>query len=209
MWAAIVSIFSGLVTPIGDYFKAKSATAVAVAQTQLEVKKAELTMATEMAKANVEQSKAQLSATSQTFKAFSYTFLTLPIVIVCIWPAWGKEIFANLSLIPVWYAQLYVAVIGVIWGLPIASSAVSGIFSAVQDSWDAANTRKIKKIEALGEAKSMNLEQAKKEIFDTMKKAVNLNGYTQAQVDILNPVLDKILQVQQQPPASGNTVINN
>jgi len=209
MWPILGSIFSGLTGPIGEYFKTKAQISAAENQTKLEVKRAEMTMATEIAKANVEQSKAQLNATSQTFKAFSYTFLTLPIVIVCVYPALGKDIFANLSLIPVWYSQLYIAVVGVIWGLPIASSAVSGIFSAVQDSWDASNKRKIQKINALGEATALNLEQAKKEIFDTMKKAVNLNGYTQAQVDILNPVLDKILSAQNITPPSSSTVINN
>jgi hypothetical protein len=191
MWPIIASIFSGLTGPIGEYFKTKAQIAATEQQTKLEVRRAELTMATEMAKANVEQSKAQLAATSQAFKAFSYTFLTLPIIIVCIYPTLGKEIFENLGLIPVWYAQLYVAVIGVIWGLPIASTAVSGIFSAVQSAWDARNKRQIQKINALGEASALNLEQAKKEIFDTMRKT---NGIvSQAQVDAIGPVLDKVL----------------
>jgi hypothetical protein len=209
MWPILASIFSGLTGPIGEYFKTKAQISATEAQTKLEIKRAELTMATEVAKANVEQSKAQLAATSQSFKAFSYTFLTLPIIIVCVAPSIGKEIFENLGLIPVWYAQLYIAVVGVIWGLPIASSAVSGIFSAVQSAWDARNQRQIKKINAYGEASALNLDQAKKEIFDTMKKAVSLNGYTQAQVDIIGPVLDKVLssQIQANPP--GNTVINN
>jgi hypothetical protein len=199
MWAALITLVSSVLGangPLGQYFKTKAETAKATADYQLQVEKARLDYAAKMADAAVQQQANQLQATSQTFKAFSYTFLTLPVLIVCVWPAWGKEIFSNLSLIPVWYAQLYVAVIGVIWGLPIAASAVSGIFSAVQTAWDASSERKIKKINALGDATALNLEQAKKEIFDTIKKATNLNGFTQAQVDTIGPVLDKVIEIQ-------------
>jgi len=158
-------------SPVGEYLKTKAQTSIAIAQTQLEVRKAEITMATEIAKANVEQSKAQLSATSQGFKIFSYAILTLPVLIVCFSPAHGKELFNNLAVIPVWYAQLYVAVVGVIWGLPIASSAVSGIFSAVQHSWLERQPVKIEKLKALNEAK----------LADSLRKNLFQNGMTQEQ----------------------------
>ncbi len=177
MWAILGTIFSGLTGPIGEYFKAKAQIAAAENQTKLEVKRAELTMATEIAKANVEQSKAQLAATSQAFKAFSYTFLTLPIIIVCIAPALGKEIFANLGLIPVWYSQLYVAVVGVIWGLPIASSAVSGIFNSINQSWLDKQPIKIEKIKAVNEQILAN----------ELRKHLFTKGMTQEQwIAILN-----------------------
>lgn len=174
MWAALLPLIANIFGekgPLGQYFKAKSDIALATQQAQLEVKKAELTMATEVAKANVEQSKNQLAATSQGFKVFSYAILTLPVIIVCIYPALGKDIFANLSLIPSWYAQLYVAVVGVIWGLPIASSAVSGIFSAVQQSWLERQPVKIEKLKALNEAK----------LADALRKSLFKNGMTQEQ----------------------------
>ncbi len=183
MWAALLPIISSILSPIGEYIKTKAQTTIAVAQTQLEVKKAEITMATEIAKANVEQSKAQLSATSQTFKAFSYTFLTLPILIVCIYPAMGKEIFANLALIPVWYAQLYVAVIGVIWGLPIATTAVSGIFQAVQQSWLERQPVKIEKLKVLNE----------NTLADELRKTLFTKGMTQEQWDVVLAATKKSL----------------
>src|SRR6185503_405699 len=98
--------------------------AQAKADLDLQVEKDKLALSTTMAQAAVTSEQNKLAATSQGFKTFSYCLLTLPILIVCIYPAGGKDIFSNLSLIPSWYAQLYVAVVGVIWGLPIASSAV-------------------------------------------------------------------------------------
>ncbi len=199
MWMALLPLFSGLFGEngvIGQYLKTKAAKQQADADLALQVQKDKMQLSSILAQAAVDSEKNKLAATSQTFKAFSYTILTLPVIIVCVWPAWGKDIFNNLGLIPVWYAQLYVAIVGVIWGLPIAAGAVSGIFAAVQQAWDIRNQGKIQKIQALGEANGLNTEQAKKEIFDTLKKAVSLNGYTQAQVDIINPVLDKVLSIQ-------------
>lgn len=166
MWAMFIPLISSMLGengPLGQYFKTKAQTVLATQQAQLEIKKAEITMATEVAKANVLQSQNQLAATSQTFKAFSYALLTIPIIIVCIAPAYGKDIFNHLALIPVWYAQLYVAVVGVIWGLPIASSAVSGIFSAVQQSWLERQPIKIEKLKVLNE--KVLAEQLRKNLF--------------------------------------------
>lgn len=213
MWfTALIPLLSSLFGekgPIGTYLKTKADKAQAAAELALQVEKDKLELSKAIAEAQVISEQNKLAATSQGFKTFSYILLTLPIVIVCFMPAVGKDIFNNLGLIPSWYAQLYVAVVGVIWGLPIASSAVSGIFGAVQQAWSERQNVKIDKIKALGEAKALNTEQAKKEIFDTMKKAVNLNGYTQAQVDIINPILDKVLSGQTTQPAAPTTVINN
>ena len=178
---------------IGQYISTKAESEKVKQEMELAVQKAQLEYATEEAKARVEDRKNQLQATTSSFKTFSYVILTAPIIIMCINQDMGKAIFENLSLIPSWYAQLYVAVVGVIWALPITSNAVSGIFTAVQQAWAVRQDKKIEKITALGEAKSLNLDQAKKEIFDTMKKVTGLQGYTQAQVDIMSPILDKVL----------------
>ncbi len=178
MWPIIGSVFSmlfGANGPLGSYIKARSDLALAQQQAALEVKKAEITMATAVAQANVQQSQAQLAATSQGFKTFSYALLTFPIIVVCIWPAHGKVIFDNLAGIPYWYAKLYVAVVGVIWGLPIASSAVSGIFSAVQQSWIDRQPLKIRKLQALNE----------KKFADQLRTHLFKNGMTSDQWNVI------------------------
>jgi hypothetical protein len=180
MWLALIPLLSNLFGesgPLAAYLKTKADKVQADAELALQVQKDKLTLSTTMAQAEVTSESNKLAATSQGFKSFSYALLTLPIIIVCIYPSLGKEIFANLSVIPSWYAQLYVAVVGVIWGLPIASSAVSGIFSAVQSSWLERQPLKIEKVKVLNE-----------QILATeLRKTLFKNGMTQEQWDaILN-----------------------
>lgn len=199
MWMMLLPLVTAIFGengPLGQYLKTKAAKQQSDADLALQIQKDKMQLSSILAQAAVDSEKNKLAATSQTFKAFSYTILTLPVLIVCVFPDWGKDIFENLSIIPVWYAQLYVAIVGVIWGLPIAASAVGGIFSAVQSAWDIRNQGKIDKIQAIGKANGLNTEQAKKEIFDVLKAAVNLQGYTQSQVDLIGPVLDKVLNKQ-------------
>lgn len=213
MWMALIPLLSSLIGengPIGQFFKTKAETVKAKADFDLQVEKARIEYASKMAEAAVQQQANQLAATSQGFKFVSYALLTAPIILVTIAPVWGKDVFNNLGLIPSWYAQLYVAVVAVIWGLPVASNVVGNIFSGIQNAWADRQDKKIEKIQVMGEAQQIGKESAKKEIFDTIKKAVNLNGYNQSQVDAIGPVLDKFLQVQQNAnPAAPDTVINN
>jgi len=180
MWLALLpllSAFFGENGPLGMYLKTKAQQVQAAAELALQVEKDKLTLSTVMAQAEVQSTQIKLAATSQGFKTFSYCLLTLPILIVCIYPEGGKAVFTNLSLIPSWYAQLYVAVVGVIWGLPIASSAVSGIFSAVQQAWLERQPIKIDKIKALNE----------KVLADQLRKTLFTQGMTQPQWEaILN-----------------------
>lgn len=198
MWMALIPLISSILGengPLGQYFKTKADTIKATADFQLQVQKAQIEYAETMAKAAVDQQANQLAATSQTFKFVSYSLLTLPILIVCIAPAYGKDLFNNLGLIPAWYAQLYVAVVAVIWGLPVASGMVSNIFTGVQQAWDMRQDKKIEKIQALGEAKALGVDEAKKQIFDTIRKTTG--ALNQNQVDTINPILDKVIQLQQ------------
>lgn len=180
MWLSLLPLLTqifGENGPLGTYLKTKAAKVQADAELALQVQKDKLTLSSVVAQAEVASESNKLNATSQGFKSFSYALLTLPIIVVCISPALGKEIFANLSLIPSWYAQLYVAVVGVIWGLPIASSAVSGIFSAVQHSWLERQPLKIEKAKALNE----------QVLATELRKNLFKNGMTQEQWDaILN-----------------------
>ena len=190
MWMALIPLLSSLFGengPIGSYLKTQAAKVQAQAELDLQVEKDKLALSTAMAQAQVESEANKLNATSQGFKAFSYALLTFPIIVVCLLPNVGKDIFANLSLIPSWYAQLYVAISGVIWGLPIASSAVNGIFSSVQQAWIDRQPHQIAKIKAVNE--NILAEQLRQNLFK--------NGMTQAQWDaILNAANSSIQDPQ-------------
>ncbi len=214
MWAMLIPLISSILGengPLGQYFKTKAETVKATADYNLQVEKAKLDYAAQMAKSATEQQANQLASVTSSVRAWILTLINLPIVITCVSPSTGKDIFASISIVPQWYAMLDVAIIGTVFGLPIAVNWMSSVFSGIQDAWLNRQDKKIEKIQVLGEAQQIGKDAAKKEIFDTMKKAVNLNGYTQSQVDILNPVLDKILaaQVVQQAPPVSTTTINN
>lgn len=196
MWAALIPLLSGLFGqngPLGQYLATKSQQIQAKADLDAQIERDKLALSQQLAQAAVDSEKNKLAATSQSFKAFSFILLNIPIVITCLSKVHGADLWGNLNLVPVWYAQLYVAVVFVIWGLPTVANASGTIFQAIQQAWDYRNQGKIAKIQALGEANSLNLEQAKAQIFDIMKQTVNLNGYTQPQVDAINKVLDPVL----------------
>jgi hypothetical protein len=202
MWlAALIPLLSSMFGengPLGQYFKTKAAQVQADANLALQIQKDKLALSSIIAQAAVDSERNKLAATSQTFKAVSFLLLNIPIIITCLSNIQGEALWNNLTLIPVWYAQMYVAVVFVIWGLPVVGNATGTIFNAVQQAWEVRNRGKIDKIQAIGEANGMNTEQAKKEIFDVMKKATGLQGYTQQSVDVISPVLDKVLQIQKE-----------
>ncbi len=202
----LMKLFGGQDSLAGQYIKTKADKAQAQADLALQVQRDKLTLSTVMAQAAVDSERNKLAATGQGFKFVTFCLITLPILITCVAPEYGKRIFDNLNLIPVGWFQLWAAVVGVIWGLPIAANAMSVIFDSIQRGWDIRNQGKIQKIQAMGEAQQIGKEEAKKEIFEVMKKAVGLNGYTQAQVDLINPILEKMLPNVQQPSSSNVTV---
>ncbi len=144
----------------------------------------------------VQSEKNKLDATSQGFKFVTFVLINIPVIIICFSPSKGKDIFENFALIPVWYAQLYAAIYGIIWGLPVAASAMASIFGAIQQAWANRQDKKIEKIQALGEANGLNLDQAKKQIFDIMRKTTGT--LSQPQVDAANPIIDQAFSLAQQ-----------
>lgn len=207
MWPIIASIAGMIFSekgPIGQFIKTKAETAQAEQTARLEMQKANIELIKQQGSDAVESEKNKLKATGEGFKFVTFVLINIPVIIVCFAPNRGKEIFENISLIPVWYAQLYVAIYCVIWGIPIAASAMSSIFGAVQTAWAMRQDKKIEKIQVMGEAQQIGKDAAKKEIFDTLKKATGLNGYTQQQVDMINPILDRVLASQGQAPVTVN-----
>lgn len=197
MWfTALIPILSSLFGssgPIGQYFQTKAQQVQAAADLEMQVEKDKLALSSTIAQAAVDSERNKLMATSQTFKNCVFFMLSAPIVFTIISPTQGKAIFDSLSLVPVPYMQMYFAIIGVIWGLPICGNVVTMVMTGLQNAFDAHTDRQVTKINAIGAQQTMNLEQAKSQIFDIMKQTVHLNGYTQDQVDSMNKVLDPLL----------------
>lgn len=156
MWFTLLaSLLTGLFgssSPITAYLntKAQAAKAAADLAMQVEVDKKELSK--EYASNDLAATQARLNATSQNFKAFSFILINIPIVVTCINRNWGEYIWANLNTVPTWYAQMYVAVVLVIWGIPVAANAANVIFQSVTDAWLQRNQGKIQKLQVINEA---------------------------------------------------------
>jgi hypothetical protein len=72
-----------------------------------------------------------LKGNSQWLRLICFVQLALPLTITCIWPDKGREIFINLEIVPAWFTQLYMIVIGSIWGIHEFKSAAPQVIGAL------------------------------------------------------------------------------
>jgi hypothetical protein len=159
---------------VGKYMKTKADQAQAKADYELQVEKSKYDYATTMAKAATEQQANQLASVTSNIRGFILLLINLPIIITCIRPSLGKDIFNSISIIPQWYAMLDVAIIGTIFGLPIAANWMSTVFSGIQSAWSDRQDKKIQKIQVLGESGQLSKDINRKEIFETIKHTLNV-----------------------------------
>jgi len=199
MWAALIPILSSILPSlfssnslIGQFFQNKALQIEAAQMLAIQVERDKLQMSMSVAQAAMESERNKLNATSQSFKALSFILLNIPIILTCMNKEWGAFIWANLGLVPVWYAQLYVSVVFVIWGLPVVSNATGTIFNAIQDMWNIRNDGKVAKYQAIAQANNQNIEDVKRHLFDVVKTTLGVKGYTQAQVDAINQAADAL-----------------
>lgn len=72
-----------------------------------------------------------LKGNSKGLRVICFLQLALPLTITCIWPEKGAEIFTNLKTVPPWFVQLYMIVIGAIWGIHEFKQAAPSVIAAV------------------------------------------------------------------------------
>lgn len=184
MWfTALIPLLSGIFGEkgaIGQYLKNKADTILAKQTLDTQIERDKLQFSRDLAQAAVESEKNKLAATGQGFKFVSFILITLPIVITCLFPEYGRRIFENLALIPVGFMQLWAAVVGVIWGLPIAANTMSAIFASIQEGWNARNQGKIEKIQAMATVVNETV------LADSLRKTLFKEGMTQQQWDSIS-----------------------
>ncbi len=198
MWPLITTLAGYLFKSdgiIGKYLDTKAQTAQAKATADLELQRAQIEYAKQEGINVVESERNKLNATGQWFKFVSYVLLNYPIVVTIYSPAKGKEIFENIGIIPEWYAMLYVAVVGVIWGLPVAANWMGNVFSAIQRAWAMRQDKKIEKIQAVGEANTITVDQAIKLAYEVQRKLSPTGTLTQQQVDAAKPIIEQALDL--------------
>lgn len=146
MWPAIISLLSGIPGLFGEYFKKRSELEELKLETAKQLELARMGMAKEIARNETERANNSLGATSAKFKYLTYFIFFAPFVACLIgFPEYADQVFKNLNTLPEWYVTAAVATQLTIWGIPIASNVVSGIFSNLSSAMDARRQFKLEK----------------------------------------------------------------
>ncbi len=173
---ALVPLLSGITQPLKDWFGYKQKEA----DTKQQLALATLQAQAEQAKASMESDTAQLqsrlAATTSQFKEHTFYFLLIPLLFSILLPSKAAVMWHNFDVIPEWFRTLFGAVYLTIWGIPVASSYIGGIFKGMGGALSGAlsdhRDYKIDKIKAINEAK----------VFESLRKSIFTKGLTEAQV---------------------------
>ena len=182
MWAMLIPLLSGILGengPLGQYFKNKAA----VIQAEEEYKLALLKAQAEQVKAEVEGDTAQranyLAATSVGFRQGTFYFISSIIIFSILVPSRAADMWYNFSLIPQWVQYIYVGMLSVTWGLPVAKENIGLMFSSIGR---AVETRREYKLEKT----RINKEAA----FAVLRAKMFPKVMTQPQVDVIEEAIE-------------------
>lgn len=180
MWlAALLPLLSSLPGVIGDYFKKQSEIAKEQLELQRDIIQAKREMATELAKAEVEDNINKRSITSSKFKYVTFIMWFGPYCIGLVSPELSGRIFDNLSTMPEWYVQSCLTLMFTVWGISVSAPVISNIFSGLNSYLADRNERQVEKIKALNQ----------KSFYDSLRSS--LGALTQRQVNAINVALKK------------------
>lgn len=183
MWfAALIPLLSGIFGengPIGQYFKTKAAQVQAEQDYKLAVLKANTEAAIQESVADTTQRANYLGATSQGFRQGTFYWMSAIILYSIVFPSKADSLWHNFGLIPQWVQYVYVAMLSVTWGLPVAKENIGLMFSSIG-----------KGLEARREYKLEKARINHKTVIDAIRKAWFPKGMNQAQVDLIDNTLN-------------------
>lgn len=178
-WIPLLSGFFGENGPIGQYFKTKAAQVQAEQDFKLALLKANTEAAIQASVADTTQRSNYLGATSQGFRQGTFYWMSAIIFYSILFPSKAEALWHNFGLIPQWVQYVYVAMLSVTWGLPIAKENIGLMFSSIG-----------KAIETRREYKLEKARIDRKAFFDGIRK-IFPKGMSQSQVDIIENALDE------------------
>lgn len=180
IFTALFSLLSSVPGQLGQYFKTKAEIEQVKIQTQKEIALTQLKAATDMSLAETDKSKASLSATSPTFKYFTFFMWFGPFIVGTVAPSYAHDIFTNLGAMPEWYVQSCMVIMFTVWGITVSKDAVAGIFTNLGSFF--ASRREHKEVMAKIDRKAL---------FDDLKAGIFKQGMSQSQVDVVEKALDE------------------
>lgn len=181
--AAILAILLPLLAKIpgqiGEYFQTKQEIEKIKLDTERQLQLANLKLAGEVAKADLEKSKEIIKATGANFKYFTFFMWFGPFMLGVVWPSKAAEIFNNLSIMPQWYVESCMLIMFTVWGISVSAPVVGSIFSGLSSYMSGRREYKLEKAKI-----------DRKAFFDGIKKLFP-KGMNQAQVDLFDRALDE------------------
>ncbi len=174
MFALLIPLLASLPGFIGQFFKSKNDLLTAQNNTNLQIELAKISLATEMAKAQMEVQNTVLQSTGSYFKYFTFFMWFGPFMLGVVAPVYSKVIFMNLATMPDWYVQSCMLIMFTVWGISVSADTVGGIFANLAKYFD---QKREKGLPA-------------KMFFDTLRSVKG--NISQNEVDLYNKALDAL-----------------
>lgn len=136
----ITEILSFISSPVTEYIKGRREIKKAKHDRELAVINNQTRLAASEKEYNHEWEMQSLKGNSKGLRFFCFLQFSIPIMITCVWPEKGKEIFQNLEAIPEGFMSLYTLMIASIWGISelknAAPAIVGGLIKSVRKDID-------------------------------------------------------------------------
>lgn len=179
--ALILPLLSQLPGKVGDYFTGQQEIEKLKQEAAKELQLANIRLAGELAKAELERQKAALKATGAYFKYFTFVMWFGPYCTQVLYPPLGKQIFENMLGMPEWYAQSCVAIMFTIWGISVSAPVIEKVFNGLGQFF--------RQKQIIKAATSPNVDD--KALFEVIRAIAPGKQLSQTQVDEINSVLGK------------------
>lgn len=182
MWALLVPLISQILGengPLGKLFKIKADQIVAEDNYKLELLKSQTERDTAAIAADTSQRSNYLNATSQGFRQGTFYWLSAIMLYSILRPESAQIMWQNFRYTPDWFQYIYLGMLSVIWGLPIARENVALMFSSIGRGIESRREYKLEK------AKINRLA-----VFEYIKSKWFPKGMNQQAVEILDSALD-------------------
>lgn len=165
--------------PIGQYFKTKAQQVQLEEEFRLAQLKANTERDIAASVADTTQRSNYLGATSIGFRQGTFYWVSAIILYSIVFPSKAEALWHNFGLIPEWVQYIYIAMLSVTWGLPIAKENIGLMFSSIG--------------RAVASRREYKLERARinrKVFMDNIRAGLFPKGMGQAQVELFDKALD-------------------
>jgi type II secretory pathway pseudopilin PulG len=131
--AAIMGLMSGIAAPIKQWLDNKAQVAKAEQDYKLALLQAQTQQVTAAIQADSSDTANMLSATTAQFKQGTWYFFSAIIIFSIVCPTRAHDMWANLTIVPDWFRNLYVAMTLVVWGINPVKNGAMWIKDSVTD----------------------------------------------------------------------------